>query len=221
MRISFYVRKEIKDKIEKLSQYSGSFYGAIKDLIRAGLYLLGHGLKPEHIVLLSHLNELPIDDVEKELRSGLDDGIETVVKKLADILDSFILNLVVASEYLVMRYFGKSALKIIAEYRKKFEEVRKEREEKKDILRGIVESYDNLVHIVDPFYHEPVVVKGVTYLRLHGKPYLNYKYTYTEKDLEELMATINNKFGSSDRIYVMFNNVYMDENAIELMDMVK
>ena len=139
MRISFYVRKEIKNKIKKLAQYSGSYYGAIKDLIKAGLYLLEHGLKPEHITLLSHLGEPPIDEVERELRSGLDSGIEVVVKRLADTLDSFISNIVITSEYLVTRYFGKGAFKIIAEHRRKFEEMKKEQEEKRDILSELEE----------------------------------------------------------------------------------
>jgi len=139
MRISFYVRKEIKEKIESLAEYSGSYYGAIKDLIRAGLYLIEHGLKPEHIVLLSHLSEPPIDDAEKEFRSGLDEGIENILRKLANILDSFISNLVITSEYLVTRYFGKGAFKIIAEHRRKFEEIKKERDKKKDVLSELEE----------------------------------------------------------------------------------
>ncbi len=86
-------------------------------------------------------------------------------------------------------------------------------------LKEIIQEHDKLIHVVDPFIHEPIEIKEVVYFRLHGKPYLNYKYEYTSGDLKQLLNKIH-KYKSAERIYVMFNNVYMDKNALDMISMV-
>jgi uncharacterized protein YecE (DUF72 family) len=67
----------------------------------------------------------------------------------------------------------------------------------------------DLVHCVDPFRNKPVYGK-INYFRIHGINGYNYKYT--QKDLEFLKRIINE---ISKPTYVMFNNVYMYEDALE------
>ncbi len=83
--------------------------------------------------------------------------------------------------------------------------------EKTQNLREIIEGTDRLIHIVDPFFHKPVVVKDIAYFRLHGKPYLNYKYQYSDDELENLASEMGKL--QAEEIYVMFNNVYMEKDA--------
>lgn len=65
----------------------------------------------------------------------------------------------------------------------------------------------DLVHVVDPFKESPLHGR-IIYYRLHGIGGLRYKYT--EEDLKRLHALC-----PEDRIvYVMFNNVFMFEDAL-------
>ncbi len=91
--------------------------------------------------------------------------------------------------------------------------------EKRDILKRIFENSDRTIHIVDPFHHEPVFYKDIQYFRLHGKPYLNYKYEYTDRDYEELLKKIE-KFENEGvkRVFIMFNNIQMLRNAKEFKE---
>ena len=92
--------------------------------------------------------------------------------------------------------------------------------EKPQLIEKIVGNVDRVIHIVDPLIHEPVVVKSVAYFRLHGKPYLNYKYLYEKEDLETILDKVKTLCKRADAIYLMFNNVYMDKNAEELIEMI-
>lgn len=70
----------------------------------------------------------------------------------------------------------------------------------------------NLVHCVDPFQAEPVHGDAI-YLRLHGRG--GYNYRYSDAELEELARKLER--WRKDKIrpaYVLFNNVYMKEDAI-------
>ena len=69
----------------------------------------------------------------------------------------------------------------------------------------------SLIHIVDPFKKKPIKAFGLQYFRLHGKGSgeVNYGYNYTDNDLFELYNMVKNY----DRVYVMFNNIKMFENA--------
>ncbi|MDI6703974.1 MAG: DUF72 domain-containing protein [bacterium] len=70
----------------------------------------------------------------------------------------------------------------------------------------------DLVHCVDPFKSEPTFGK-IRYFRLHGIG--GYRYRYTEDDLRNLKA----KDFKSPRVYYMFNNVYMFEDARRFKEM--
>ncbi len=89
---------------------------------------------------------------------------------------------------------------------------------KPSTLEDVFSSFDRLVHIVDPFFYEPAVSRGIAYFRLHGKPYLNYRYEYSEEDLDFLMEKIDEITGHASEIYLMFNNVYMDKDAMRLIE---
>lgn len=83
-------------------------------------------------------------------------------------------------------------------------------------LENVFSSFDNLTHVVDIFFHEPVVLRRVVYFRLHGKPYLNYGYKYSEEDLKFLIQKIDDLKKASDVIFLMFNNVYMEQDTLKL-----
>jgi uncharacterized protein YecE (DUF72 family) len=80
-----------------------------------------------------------------------------------------------------------------------------------EIIKNLCEELD-LIHCVDPFKNKQVYGE-FQYYRLHGIGGYNYKYTL--KDLEWL-ATI-----CKDSGYVLFNNVYMYEDALEFKKMIK
>ncbi|MEM0284126.1 MAG: DUF72 domain-containing protein [Sulfolobales archaeon] len=82
-------------------------------------------------------------------------------------------------------------------------------------VKRVIESQDNLIHVVDPFRSKPVVVKEVSYFRLHGigGRDVNYSYKYTDTDLKVLCDSLREIARDSKEIYVMFNNVSMAQDA--------
>ncbi|MCD6549162.1 DUF72 domain-containing protein [Candidatus Micrarchaeota archaeon] len=84
------------------------------------------------------------------------------------------------------------------------------------ILR-ICRRFD-ITTVVDPFHYDPVYVNesGVCYLRLHG---LNrrrmYDYKFTKDDLIKLKTKVLRY--DYDRVYVLFNNIYMYQDAGEFI----
>ncbi|UCG68182.1 MAG: DUF72 domain-containing protein [Thermoplasmata archaeon] len=75
-----------------------------------------------------------------------------------------------------------------------------------------------LIHCVDPFKDEPLTEK-TAYFRLHGSPpgKKMYNYRYTKKDLKALKG----KISGFEEVYCMFNNMFMHENALEFIKMIK
>lgn len=71
----------------------------------------------------------------------------------------------------------------------------------------------DLVHSVDPFKSSPTYGK-IKYLRLHGIG--GYRYRYTDRDLKSLR---DKKF-KGPKVYYMFNNVYMFEDARRFKEVV-
>ncbi|MDH7555851.1 MAG: DUF72 domain-containing protein [Candidatus Methanosuratincola sp.] len=73
----------------------------------------------------------------------------------------------------------------------------------------------SLVHVVDPFRRLPAFESEVVYFRLHGVGggETNYKYRYTDADLSKL-ASIVSSCPESKKIYTMFNNMSMGEDAL-------
>jgi len=64
-----------------------------------------------------------------------------------------------------------------------------------------------LIHVVDPFRHEPVT-QEVFYVRLHGTT--GYRHRYTDEELERLRAFVANR----PEGFCLFNNISMKEDAI-------
>ena len=90
-------------------------------------------------------------------------------------------------------------------------------------VKKLCDKHD-IIHVVDPFRCEPVSAHELAYFRLHGigGGEVNYRYRYSDDDLEKLREIIEKVFGEGKkRIYVLFNNVYMREDAarfIEVLD---
>ncbi len=73
----------------------------------------------------------------------------------------------------------------------------------------------NLIHCVDPFAAKPVT-DGTRYYRLHGRG--GYNYRYEDAELEELIRFVET--GAAGDVYVLFNNVYMQEDARRFLALV-
>ncbi len=88
-----------------------------------------------------------------------------------------------------------------------------------DTIREICEELD-LSHCVDPFSSSPshLSSKRICYFRLHGKPpgKQMYKYKYGDEDLENLLQKVRS-FEGAEEIYVLFNNIYMYEDALRFI----
>lgn len=86
-------------------------------------------------------------------------------------------------------------------------------------IREICRKFD-LVHCVDPFAKEPLAFSKnrIAYFRLHGVPpgKRMYYYQYTKKDLMWLKKVVN-KLSKLNEIYVMFNNVWMYQSALDFL----
>jgi len=82
-------------------------------------------------------------------------------------------------------------------------------------FRGLCEEFD-LISCVDPFAREPLHfgAHGIAYFRLHGSPpgKQMYGYKYTESDLRWLRQKISKL--RAREAWVLFNNVWMREDAL-------
>ncbi|MEW6569878.1 MAG: DUF72 domain-containing protein [Nitrospirota bacterium] len=72
----------------------------------------------------------------------------------------------------------------------------------------------DLVHVVDPFTSSSMYGESF-YYRLHGRG--GYRYKYTKEDLEHLQRLIPAEKSG----YVMFNNIYMFEDAAAFKELVE
>lgn len=81
-----------------------------------------------------------------------------------------------------------------------------------EVVRHICERHD-LVHCVDPFQARPVYGRAV-YFRLHGRG--GYRYRYSDAELDELAETVMG-CRCEGPVYVMFNNVFMKEDALRFL----
>jgi len=73
------------------------------------------------------------------------------------------------------------------------------------------------VVICSDFLRRGVLIEGeVLYTRLHGLggKEVNYKYRYSEKDLNALKDIVSKYLNTAKKIYVLFNNVHMFEDAL-------
>ena len=72
----------------------------------------------------------------------------------------------------------------------------------------------NLVDCVDPLKRTPTVGEPA-YLRLHGKG--GCKYAYSQKELREIAELA----GKLEDAYVMFDNVYMLQDSLRFLQLLK
>ncbi|HEC57406.1 MAG TPA: DUF72 domain-containing protein [Candidatus Syntrophoarchaeum butanivorans] len=75
-----------------------------------------------------------------------------------------------------------------------------------------------LLHCTDPFVGDPATLSGTGYLRLHGKGRKRYDYDYTREDLSLLLDKI--EMYGAEKVYVLFNNIQMEKNALEFTGMI-
>jgi len=88
-----------------------------------------------------------------------------------------------------------------------------------ETIRGLCSDL-NLIHVVDPFRNRPAKGSEVVYFRLHGigEGDVNYRYRFTDSDLKRL-ADLVALYSDAGEIYVMFNNMYMGEDALRFKKM--
>jgi uncharacterized protein YecE (DUF72 family) len=92
-----------------------------------------------------------------------------------------------------------------------------------DKVADVVSRFKNVIHVVDPFKTMPAVYKEVSYFRLHGigEGEVNYRYKYTDEDLQKLLSIVREVLTRSREVYVMFNNVYMAQDAQRFKELAK
>ena len=77
------------------------------------------------------------------------------------------------------------------------------------------------ITIIGDVINEVPIPQKVVYLRLHGQNKngkINYKYEHTNKELEKIVEyLINTKLDS----YVMFNNIFMKQDAIKFKNIIQ
>ena len=81
------------------------------------------------------------------------------------------------------------------------------------LVAGLCGDLD-LVHVVDPLREEPLS-KGMRYFRLHGLT--GYRYLHTEEDLHAIVRHLT----PDAPTYVLFNNLFMGEDAKRLQAIVQ
>ncbi|AEA47502.1 DUF72 domain-containing protein [Archaeoglobus veneficus] len=86
----------------------------------------------------------------------------------------------------------------------------------KEAVKKVCEEL-NLVHCVDPFVAKPLYGE-IAYLRLHGTHVKMYRHRYSD---EELAYLLNFCRELNKEIYVLFNNVYMCEDAKRFISTLK
>ena len=78
-------------------------------------------------------------------------------------------------------------------------------------LREVLERF-SVIHVTDLMKLEPVWVGEAAYFRLHGLPGYHLRYSYTNRQLEELRRRIE-RFEGAERIHIFFNNYAMYRDA--------
>ncbi len=87
-------------------------------------------------------------------------------------------------------------------------------------VRRICDDLD-LVHVVDLMRREPLSAHPTAYVRLHGRneDEYDYDYDYSGSELEELAGRLTRLADAHERVYCMFNNFEMYDNAQTLMEL--
>ena len=71
-----------------------------------------------------------------------------------------------------------------------------------------------IIHVVDPLKEKPIEQQR-NYYRLHGLGRIMYRYRFTDEDLNRLKGIVE----KND--YVIFNNIFMYDDAMRFMEMVR
>ncbi len=87
-------------------------------------------------------------------------------------------------------------------------------------VKNICDDLD-LIHVVDIMRREPVSAHPMAYVRLHGlnDDEYDYDYDYSADELKELAGRIDDLIETHERVYCMFNNFQMYDNARRLMEL--
>jgi len=86
-----------------------------------------------------------------------------------------------------------------------------------DLIGRICADLD-LVHCVDPFQAEPLYGRAL-YFRLHGRG--GYRYRYSDEELRQLGEVVRRHQAAQRRpAWVMFNNVYMKDDALRFQALI-
>ena len=126
--------------------------------------------------------------------------------------------------------YGEENLKNMWEFFKKVQvsgylvgiEVRGDWRNHGEALKELINSFKYLIHVTDPFRWAPVIVKDVAYFRLHGigAGEVNYRYKYSPEDLKKLREFLCGLKGRVRKAYVLFNNVYMRDDALRFKELI-
>jgi len=89
-------------------------------------------------------------------------------------------------------------------------------------VKKLCEKHD-LIHVVDPFRCKPQSALELVYFRLHGRGgrEYNYRYRYSNSDLTELAGIVGKVVDEGRSVYVLFNNIYMADDAARFTELLK
>lgn len=98
-------------------------------------------------------------------------------------------------------------------------ETRGESWREKDAQRKLAELLEKhgIIHVTDPFKLAPVFLTDVAYFRLHGLPGYNLKYSYRNRELDELYQKMKAYKKQVKNVYLFFNNYTMYRDAQRLI----
>lgn len=92
--------------------------------------------------------------------------------------------------------------------------------ERRRNLALTLEKY-GITHVTDPLKLDPTFVKDIAYLRLHGLPGYNLRYTYTNAELRRLHEKVKKYDEKAKTIYVFFNNYAMYRDAERFIHLIR
>jgi len=76
-------------------------------------------------------------------------------------------------------------------------------------------------HVVDPFKSAPAYTGDIAYFRLHGMGKQLYYYQYSNEELAKLLRLVKPFEDQGKRVYVLFNNLAMLDDATRFMNYLK
>ncbi len=93
--------------------------------------------------------------------------------------------------------------------------------ENEDKVKDICNEHE-IIHVVDLMRKRPLSSHPISYIRLHGlnQDEYNYNYDYSQEEIEELSERLNELAENKEKVYCMFNNYQMHENAKALMELI-